>query len=280
MAGWIRRAHSGRYQARYRTPGGRTRSETFDRRKDAEKWLRRELALIDRGDWIDPDAGTMTVAEWADRWMATRLHIRDSTRERDETYLRSLILPHFGTRRLRDITRHHIQNWTAELAEEGYAAATIRRSRSGGRDRPSPNDGTRRIPLRRSCLWIGEYVVQRDLEDSGDLEGNLEGWRVFSQLDRVHCLTRQTDGICEFGLGHLTGLEPEPPNLVSDLGRFDHGQTPRRYSTILVTSEASWPSTRPARMALAIQKCATSIIASPRATTAPALRTNPPTYSP
>ena len=91
MAGWIRRAISGRYQARYRTPGGRTRSKTFDRRKDAERWLRRELALIDRGDWIDPDAGTMTVAEWADRWMATRLHIRDSTRERDETYLRSQI---------------------------------------------------------------------------------------------------------------------------------------------------------------------------------------------
>lgn len=125
MAGWIRRAFSGRYQARYRTPGGRTRSKTFDRRKDAEKWLRRELAPIDRGDWIDPDAGTLTLAEWAGRWMATRLHIRDSTRERDETYLRSLILPHFGTRRLCDVTRHDIQDWVAGLAEEGYAAATI-----------------------------------------------------------------------------------------------------------------------------------------------------------
>ena len=125
MAGWIRRADSGRYQARYRTPGGRTRSKTFDRRKNADKWLRRELDLIDRGGWIDPDAGTMTVEEWADRWMATRLHIRDSTRERDETYLRSLVLPHFGTRRLRDVTRHDIQDWIGELAEEGYAPATI-----------------------------------------------------------------------------------------------------------------------------------------------------------
>ena len=62
MAGWVRRAASGRYQARYRTPGGPTRSKTFDRRKDAEKWLRRELAPIDRGDWIDPAAGTLTVA--------------------------------------------------------------------------------------------------------------------------------------------------------------------------------------------------------------------------
>ena len=106
-------------------PWGRTRSKTFDRRKDADKWLRRELALIDRGNWIDPDAGTMTVEEWSDRWMATRPHIRDSTRERDETYLRSLLLRHFGTRRLLNITRHDIQDWIADLAEEGYAAATI-----------------------------------------------------------------------------------------------------------------------------------------------------------
>jgi hypothetical protein len=87
--------------------------------------LRHEVARLDRGEWIDPDAGTVTIAEWSDRWMATRLHIRDSTRERDETYLRSLILPHFGTRRLRDITRYDIQDWIGELAEEGYAPATI-----------------------------------------------------------------------------------------------------------------------------------------------------------
>ena len=125
MAGWIRRADSGRYQARYRIPGGRTRSRTFERRKDADRWLRHEVARLDRGDWIDPDAGTVTIAEWSNRWMATRLHIRDSTRERDETYLRSLVLPHFGTRRLRDITHHDIQSWIAEIAEEGYAPATI-----------------------------------------------------------------------------------------------------------------------------------------------------------
>ena len=123
MAGWIRKAASGRYQARYRIPGGRTRSRTFERHKDADRWLRHEVALIDRSDWIDPHAGTMTIAEWSDRWMAIRLHIRDSTRERDETYLRSLILPHFGTRRLRDITRDDIQDWIGELAGEGYAPA-------------------------------------------------------------------------------------------------------------------------------------------------------------
>ena len=125
MAGWIRRAGSGRYQARYRTPDGRTRSNTFERRRDAERWLRDELARIDRGDWIDPNAGTVTFAEWANRWMTTRLHIRDSTRERDETYLRSLVLPHFAARPLRDVTRYDIQDWISKMSNEGYAPATI-----------------------------------------------------------------------------------------------------------------------------------------------------------
>jgi hypothetical protein len=54
--------------------------------------------------------------------MVTRLHIRNSTRERDETYLRSLILPHLGNRRLRDITRHDIQDWIAEARQGGLCA--------------------------------------------------------------------------------------------------------------------------------------------------------------
>ena len=33
--------------------------------------------------------------------------------------------PLLGARRLRDITRHDIQDWIGELAEEGYAPATI-----------------------------------------------------------------------------------------------------------------------------------------------------------
>ena len=62
MAGWIRKLSTGRYQARYRAPDGRTRAKTWDRRVDAERWLRSELAKVDRGQWLDPDAGRVTFA--------------------------------------------------------------------------------------------------------------------------------------------------------------------------------------------------------------------------
>ncbi len=121
MAGWIRRLDSGRYQARYRSPDGRTRARTWDRRVDADRWLRQELARVDRGDWIDPAAGKVTLVDWVASWESSRLHIRDSTRERDETYLRSLVLPHFGARQLRLITPADVQSWIGKLSTEGYA---------------------------------------------------------------------------------------------------------------------------------------------------------------
>lgn len=63
--------------------------------------------------------------DWVASWESSRLHIRDSTRERDETYLRSLVLPHFGARQLRLITPADVQSWIGKLSAEGYAPATI-----------------------------------------------------------------------------------------------------------------------------------------------------------
>ncbi|MCH7586207.1 MAG: site-specific integrase [Acidobacteria bacterium] len=125
MAGWIRKLGSGRYQARYRTPDGRTRARTWDRCVDAKRWLRQELARIDHGGWVDPSAGTVTFEDWTARWAESRLHLRDSTRERDDTYLRSLVLPHFGSRQLRGVTPADVQSWIAKLSRDGYAAATV-----------------------------------------------------------------------------------------------------------------------------------------------------------
>ena len=209
MAGWIRRADSGRYQARYRIPGGRTRSKTFDRRKDAGRWLRHEVARLDRGDWIDPDAGTVTIAEWSDRWMATRLHIRDSTRERDETYLRSLILPHLGTRRLSDITRQDIQSWIAELAEEGYAPATIQLAYG--------------LVSMAFNAAVDDALIQRTPCSGVNLPRRIETEKRFLSVDELHHLADTIDphyrtlvltaGYTGARFGELAALQPRDLDL-------------------------------------------------------------------
>jgi len=73
--GSIRKRASGRYQARYTGPDGQTYSapETFERKTDAARWLSVKETEISRGDWTNPDAGSVPFENYADQWLADRV---------------------------------------------------------------------------------------------------------------------------------------------------------------------------------------------------------------
>ena len=119
---------NGKYRARYFGPDRKWHSQTFVRKVDAEMWKREHTSRMDRGEWVDPSAGRATFAELAARWEATGLSKRPSTRERDRTYLRSLILPHLGARPLASITPSVLEAWVATLVADGKAPATVRKA--------------------------------------------------------------------------------------------------------------------------------------------------------
>jgi hypothetical protein len=50
----IDRRDNGRYRVRYVGPDEKWKSKTFDRKIEAERWLRHQLSSIDRGELIDP----------------------------------------------------------------------------------------------------------------------------------------------------------------------------------------------------------------------------------
>ena len=60
---------------------GNTRTELFGRRSDAERHDANMHADISRGQYVDPRAGKLTVADFAEHWRTTLLH-RESTAER------------------------------------------------------------------------------------------------------------------------------------------------------------------------------------------------------
>ena len=124
----IDRRSNGRYRARYQGPDNRWRSSTFDRRIDAQRWLRHELAKIDRVEWVDPRAGRASFASLAERWMASRASLRESTRVRDRFVLESLVLPHFGRIPVAAIQPSDLEAWIAELTAAGKAPATVRKA--------------------------------------------------------------------------------------------------------------------------------------------------------
>lgn len=128
---WIEKVEreTGRaWRVGYRGPDRRQRYKTFTRKADANLFAATVETDLARGDWTDPLLGKVTVAEWARQVEASRLNRRRSTIARDDSYLRSFVLPAFGELRLVEVQPVAIQQWVAELNAAGYAPATIRKA--------------------------------------------------------------------------------------------------------------------------------------------------------
>ncbi|HET7489355.1 MAG TPA: site-specific integrase [Acidimicrobiales bacterium] len=114
-----------KWQARYRDAAGREHSRRFDRKYDAERWLRDQAVAVDRGTWVDPQHGRTRFDAWCEEWWATTPALRPSSRARDLSYLRSKILPTFGSMPLGSIDHMSVRAWVAELSAAGFAPATV-----------------------------------------------------------------------------------------------------------------------------------------------------------
>ena len=116
------------WQARWRDPRGAQRSKNFRRRIDAEQFLITVQARKLAGTYIDPQAGRIRLGDFARQATAGWVNRRDSTKARDESYLRSLVLPTFAEMPIGRIGLFDVQEWVNDLDVDGYAPATIRKA--------------------------------------------------------------------------------------------------------------------------------------------------------
>lgn len=128
--GHIRKLPSGRYQAMYADPTGRTylsskgnarpvsykAPHTFGSREDAEEWLVDRRREIRTDDWAPPTArrAPITFREHADRWIAHR-DLKPRTRMHYQRILNSNLLPSFGDLPLKHITIELVDEWYERL---------------------------------------------------------------------------------------------------------------------------------------------------------------------
>lgn len=69
------------WRARYRNPEtGRQHERSFDRQVDAVRWRRQQLDALDRGRWVDPEAGKVSFLAYFEAWSADQLWT-DNTRQ-------------------------------------------------------------------------------------------------------------------------------------------------------------------------------------------------------
>jgi integrase len=125
--GRVRRLPSGRWQARYQGPDGidRPAPETFADKTDAEVWLTLKEAEILQGEWVNPEAGQVQLAEYAATWIEERPGLRLKTIELYRYLLRRHLLPALGGTPIAEIQPGHIRRWRKTLLTEGVSAVTV-----------------------------------------------------------------------------------------------------------------------------------------------------------
>ena len=116
MAHVERRSQGGKvaWRARYRAPDGKERSKTFAKKSDAERWLNGVEVSKQRNEWVDPQAGRVTVRTFAEGWLAQQVH-RPSTAYSTEIRLRAHVVRAFGDREMASIRPSDVRSWVAQL---------------------------------------------------------------------------------------------------------------------------------------------------------------------
>jgi len=202
-----------RWQVRYIDPNGRERAKSFARRVDAEKFLVTVESDKIRGTWTDPEAGKVRFGEWSHRVQAGRLNLAESTAARDDSVIRSMILPTFSEVPLVGIEPSQVRTWVAELVDAGYAPSTVRRAYTlfqmalelAVEDGRIPRSPCRRVSLPRieqdekrfldstEILHLAEAIqpMWRAFVLTGAYTGLRPGELTALRLDRLDILRRQ-----------------------------------------------------------------------------------------
>lgn len=129
--GRVRQLPSKRWQARYADADGVLHSapNTFARKSDAERWLVVVENDMQRGVFIDPHAGQITVGEWAQRWLASAVgHLKRKTHAGYASLLKTKIVPRFGTVPLSSMKPILVGEWVADLHRAGLSPSRVRQS--------------------------------------------------------------------------------------------------------------------------------------------------------
>src|SRR5271166_864971 len=106
---------NGKYRARILGDDGREHAKHFDRKADAQRWERDQLAARDRGQFVDPSS-RITLTEFARQWAAARPHRPSTARGIKSLIDNHIALTGLGGRRLAAVRPSEVQAWATGRA--------------------------------------------------------------------------------------------------------------------------------------------------------------------
>lgn len=115
------------YRARIYYRGRYVSSRTFQRKRDAQEWERRQTDSLRSGVWSDPAAGDRPVGEWCQIWLDAQPVRQPATTRKIRGVIAKQIVGTFGRRPLVSVRPSEVQTWAAELSRT-QSVATARHS--------------------------------------------------------------------------------------------------------------------------------------------------------
>ena len=113
--GWIERTPSDKWRAGWRDPSGAKRHKTFRTKKEASTFLAQIELSMSSGAYVSPHAGRLLFGDHAREWMKSWNHER-TTNARDESIMRTHVLPKWSDWQLGKIDHLSVQTWVTELS--------------------------------------------------------------------------------------------------------------------------------------------------------------------
>lgn len=115
------------YRARIYYRGRYVASRTFQRKRDAQEWERRQTDSLRSGVWSDPAAGDRPVGEWCQIWLDAQPVRQPATVRKIRGVIAKQIAGTFGRRPLVSVRPSEVQAWAADLSRT-QSVATARHS--------------------------------------------------------------------------------------------------------------------------------------------------------
>lgn len=128
MMASIKKQASGKWRARYRDDVGKEHARHFERKVDGQQWLDEVTASIVTGNYVDPNAGSITFRQWFEQWSSVQVWAL-GTRETANMVAASVT---FADVPMKKINALHIQAWLKSMTlpgpkrSNGLAASTRR----------------------------------------------------------------------------------------------------------------------------------------------------------
>jgi integrase len=118
---------AGGYRVRYRDPAGGSRSRTFTRKVEADRFAREVEVDKKRGNWLDPRDADIPLASWAETFLSLSRRLAPTTQETYRRDLTRYVLPRFGSYRIGRLPADEIEDWLNDEIDQGLAPSSVHR---------------------------------------------------------------------------------------------------------------------------------------------------------